>query len=643
MYQLKIDDKEIEVPEGTTVLNAAKMAGIEIPTLCNHPALEPYGGCRLCLVEIEGARTLQPSCTLPVSNNMVIRTDTEKVKDARKFVLSMLFSERNHFCPYCQVSGSDCELQNAAYGEGMTHWPIQPNWQPYPVDASHPYFVLEHNRCILCRRCVRACAELVGNFTLGMEERGAKTILVADLGVPLGSSSCISCGVCVQICPTGALIDRWSAYRGQEKDVDSTKTICVGCSIGCGIEVLHRDNNLIKINGDWDAEINGGVLCEVGRFVPMDEKRNRVVTPMIRKDGTLKAATWDEALNTIIDKFKPLINKKDDGVAAIASTRLPADVLYYFKQIFAEKFDADMVTSTEEGRFTSVLSELAEENGTFESKLADIHKADTVMTIGLDLTKDHQVAGFFIKRLIPKGVQLIPVSYEASGMDAFTSHSTIINRSKDLNFIQSIEEALAGNDFSGSAAKSGLTIEAVSELSELLKNAENLVIVYGTDFDAKLKKETTGALIRLAKKLNAKLISPKGKANSLVAEQLRLNKPFEVNGHQTAFVAIGDEEPSQSLIKKLEDIPYLVVQASYQSALTAKADVILPVTTWLEQSGYYVTCDGQVQLANKSLQPPIDVKSNKEVVLAIADRLKMIVNPVWDKAVKLESSVVEIE
>jgi len=192
MIKLTIDGKPIEVLEGTTVLNAARQAGIEIPTLCEHPHLSPYGGCRLCLVEVEGMRTLQPSCTLPAGNNMVIKTNTEKTKAARKFVLTLIFSERNHFCPYCQVSGGDCELQNAAYHEGMTHWALQPNWQPYPVDASNPYIILENNRCILCRRCVRACGELVGNFTLGFEERGARSILVADLGVPLGTSTCIS-------------------------------------------------------------------------------------------------------------------------------------------------------------------------------------------------------------------------------------------------------------------------------------------------------------------------------------------------------------------------------------------------------------------------------------------------------------------
>ena len=643
MYHLKIDDKEFDVPEGTTVLNAAKIAGVDIPTLCDHPALEPYGGCRLCLVEIEGARTLQPACTLPVSDKMVIRTQTDKVKDARKFVLSMIFSERNHFCPYCQVSGTDCELQNSAYSEGMTHWPIQPNWQAYPVDASHPYFVLEHNRCILCRRCVRACAELVGNFTLGMEERGSNTILVADLGVPLGSSSCISCGVCVQICPTGALIDRWSAYRGQETDVEMTKTICIGCSIGCGIEVLHRDNNLIKINGDWDAEINGGVLCDVGRFFPMDEKRNRVVTPMVRKDGALKAATWDEALSVVVDNLIPLIDQKSEGVAAIASTRLPADVLYYFKQVFEERFNSDMVTSTEEGRYTRVLSELAQVKGTYEAKLSEIHNSDAVMTIGVDLAKDHQVAGFFIKRLIPNNVQVIPVSYEAGGMDAFTSHSTVISRSKDLEFVQALDGMLDGQDVSTLAQKAGIPTDEIHKLAELLKCTSNPVIVYGSEFDPKKKKETVAAIIKLAEKIGAKLVSVKGNANSLVAEQLRLNKPFEVNGHKAAFVAIGDEEPSNNLFKKLENIPFLVVQASYQSALTAKADVVLPVTTWLEQSGSYITCDGKVQSAKKSLQAPVDVKSNKEVILALADKMKVIVNPVWDKAIKLETSVVEIE
>ncbi|HSJ90346.1 MAG TPA: 2Fe-2S iron-sulfur cluster-binding protein, partial [Anaerolineales bacterium] len=212
MVQITINGKEIEVPEGTTVLRAAEMAGIHIPRLCDHKELTPFGGCRLCLVEVQGIRVPMASCTLPVNKGMAVNTESEALKKSRKFVLSMLFSERNHFCPFCQVSGGDCELQNAAYQEEMTHWPLQPSWNNFAVDTSHPYFVLDNNRCILCRRCVRACAEMAGNFTLAVAERGAKSIIVADAAVPLGESTCIKCGSCVQVCPTGALIDKTSAY-----------------------------------------------------------------------------------------------------------------------------------------------------------------------------------------------------------------------------------------------------------------------------------------------------------------------------------------------------------------------------------------------------------------------------------------------
>src|SRR5512134_561366 len=152
MVQITINDRQIEVPEGTTVLRAAELAGIQIPRLCEHKELTPYGGCRLCIVEVQGVRVPMASCTLPVNNGMVVNTDTEALKKSRKFILSMLFSERNHFCPFCQVSGGDCELQNAAYAEEMTHWPIQPGWNNFVVDTSHPYFVLDNNRCIPCRR-----------------------------------------------------------------------------------------------------------------------------------------------------------------------------------------------------------------------------------------------------------------------------------------------------------------------------------------------------------------------------------------------------------------------------------------------------------------------------------------------------------
>jgi formate dehydrogenase major subunit len=632
MVNITIDGKTLEAQEGLSVLQAARQAGIEIPTLCDHPNLTPYGGCRLCLVEVEGARTLQPSCTLPINNNMVVRTDTPRVHEARKFVLSLIFSERNHFCPYCQVSGGDCELQNAAYAEGMTHWPLQPNWNAYPVDASHPFIILENNRCILCRRCVRACGELVGNYTLGIEERGARSILVADLGLPLGSSSCISCGSCVQVCPTGAIIDRWSAYHGKETQVDKTQTICVGCSVGCGIDVLTRDNNLIRIEGNWDAEINGGVICETGRFTPMDDHRERVLTPMVRKDGALKAATWDEALNVIASKVK------GSKVAAIASTRLPAEALHAFKQVFADGLKGDLVTSTEEGFETSAAASVAAANGKpFEAKLSALENAGAVLAFNLDLTKEHQVAGFFVKRVLGLGINLVVVDSAVNGLDTFANIALKPKKGSEKDVVAALTAAVTkSKGLADAAAKAGIPVEQLEEAAAFLA-AEKPAIVYG-----KADAETVKALIDLAAALKGIIISTKGAANSLAASQYGLDKPVTLSGHQAVFVALGDEEPAQHLLKQLSGAPFLAVQASYISQLTGKADVVLPVTNWLEQDGHYVSLDGTVQEAHKAINPGEGILSSAVALTNLAKAVGVKVNEDWKKALKQRVAVVEL-
>ena len=306
MIQLTINGQPVEVETGSTILDAVRKAGFNVPTLCYHPKLVSYGSCRLCLVEVEGARTLQPSCVVPAGNNMIVRTDTDKTKSARKFILSMIFSERNHFCMYCQDTDGDCDLQQAAYDEGMTHWPITPAYKPFMVDASHPDFILDNNRCILCRRCVRACTELVGNATLGFEERGSGSILIADNNVPLGESTCISCGNCVQFCPTGALIDRRSAYQGRETDLTHVNSVCMDCSLGCERVVKTRDNRLVRIDGNLDSGFNESLLCSDGRYKPIPENRKRVTTPMVRRNGQLEPISWDEALDRIATKLKEI-------------------------------------------------------------------------------------------------------------------------------------------------------------------------------------------------------------------------------------------------------------------------------------------------------------------------------------------------
>ena len=662
MVQLTINGKQIEAPEGTTVLTAAKRAGIEIPTLCAHKELTPFGGCRLCIVEVQGFRVPIASCTLPVSNGMVINTETESLKKSRKFILSMLFSERNHFCPFCQVSGGDCDLQNAAYTEGMTHWPMQPGWNKYPVDSTHPYFVLDNNRCILCRRCVRACGELVGNFTLTMAERGAATLVVADTNLPLGESSCIKCGTCVQVCPTGALIDRTSAYQGHESAMTEIKSVCAGCSVGCGIKLIVHDNRIVRIEGDWDGAVNHGLLCEHGRYDPMNEKRYRITSPMIRKDGKLTPVSWDEALGVVAEKLKPLAGKGSDGLAALVSTRLPVEALAMFKELFADGFKSGMVTSTEEGMTTAAVSAVALKTGAFEGKLDVLRNADMVLTIGANVAKSHMVAGFMVKRALPKGMRLVNIDPQASELDDLADLSLKPQTGSDLAVLKGLQaiivkEGLGRTPLSipdvdqviaAAVQTSGISLESLTRAAQMLAQAVSPVILFGKGLTAQRDENLVSALLELAKLTGAVdaerfgLLSVKGEANSLAAAQFNLDQQFSLNGQQAVYALIGDDFISKRLTERLSQAPYLVVQATYGSDLTEKADVVLPVALWSEQAGHYVSLDGRLQAAEKAVNAPAGVRENTAVLAEIAMRMNMPIKQDWQTMLHARPSCVTL-
>jgi len=632
MVKITIDGKTIEVERGTTILNVARELGIEIPTLCDHPELTPYGGCRLCLVEIEGFRTLQPSCTLPASNDMVVHTNTEKVRDARKFILSMIFSERNHFCPYCQVSGGDCDLQNAAYAEGMTHWPIMPNWKPYPVDGSHPFIVLEHNRCILCRQCIRACNELVGNFTLSFEERGADSNLVADLGIPLGESSCVGCGTCIQVCPTGSLIDRWSAYQGKETEVEKTNTICHGCSIGCGINILTRDNRLVRIEGDWDAKINGGVLCDVGRFHPMVEQRERLLTPMVRTNGQLKPTSWDDAISAAAEKIK----NSRGNLFGVASTRLSMEALNEFKSI-CDAYDAKSIASTEEFPAVSAPFKVAEAYGkAFESKMDEIKDADCYLLIGEDTTKDHQVVSFFAKRQIPFGAKLVQISEISTGLDNFSDESLLIEKDMQSKFIDALENLLRkkSDKVEEIAKLYKLNTLQIENVVHILSSAKKVVIIFGSRYDFNNSFEVLSSLVSLNEQLKGKLITTKGNINSTGASLIGISETVENVDSEIAILAIGDEKLSQNFSKKFKKGISSIIFSSYISPLTANSDIVFPVQNWLEENGSFINSDGHILKSKAALEAPEGVFSNEESLSKLAKVLNVDKHDRWKDYLK---------
>ena len=656
MVKITINEKQIEVPEGTTVLRAADMAGIHIPRLCDHKELTPYGGCRLCIVDVEGARVPMASCTLPVNNGMVVRTETEAIKKSREFILSMLFSERNHFCPFCQVSGGDCELQNSAYHEEMTHWPIQPGWSDFKVDTTHPYFILDNNRCILCRRCVRACGELVGNFTLSVAERGAASIIVADTDVPLGESTCIKCGTCVQVCPTGALIDRVSAYQGHDKNLEEIKSVCSGCSVGCSIKIMVRDNRIVRIEGDWEGTVNHGLLCEHGRYDPVTESRQRITTPQMRKNGKLEPVSWDEAMSAVANKLM----EEKSGIAAIASTRLSAETLTAFKELFAEKFQSKLVTSIEEGVPTEAVTRFAQKNEAFEGKLEVLRNADTVMCIGANIHRSHMVAGFLFKRNLSKGTRLITVDPESSELDYMANIALKTQPGSDLALIRGLQAIIvqenlgrsplslpdAGQLIEKAVSATGVSLEVLKQTAELVARSISPVILFGKGITAQRDEILIEELHRLAVLIGAVdserhgLISIKGESNSLTATLLGMDTAFNLNEQKVVYAAVGDDYVSKSLVERASKAQYLVVQACYESKLTEKADIILPVTIWAEQEGHYINLDGRVQSSHKAITAPETVRENIAVLNEIAMRTNMSIKSDWQKAILVRKASV---
>lgn len=661
MVEITINGKKVSAPKGTTVLRAAEMAGIQIPKLCDHKHLAPYGGCRLCIVEVKGMRVPIASCTLPVSDDMEIETETEALKQSRKFILSMLFSDRNHFCPFCQVSGGDCELQNAAYHEEMTHWPIQPGWNHFITDTSHPYFILDNNRCILCRRCVRACAEMAGNFTLSVAERGASSMIVADTNVPLGDSTCIKCGSCVQVCPTGALIDRTSAYQAKDEQLTEIKSVCVGCSVGCSVNIMVRDNRIVRIEGDWDGDVNHGVLCEHGRYDPVTETRTRLTTPLMRVNGTLQPVSWEEALSAVQEKLQPLAGNKH-GVAALASTRLPAEMLNAFKDLFQNKFDSELVTSIEEGVPTAAVSKYAEKHAGFEGKIDTLRNSDTVLCIGANVNRSHMVAGFLFKRNLSKGIHLINIDPGESSLDEIAHMALKPNNGADLVLIRGLQAVIAKDGLERKSLnitdadariqkavkETGIPLDKLTQAAQILAHAVSPVIIYGKGITAQRDETPIEELHQLAVQVGCVdeerngLLSLKGEANSLAAALLGLDESFELNGHKAVYVALGDDHVSRSLAERVSKAPYLVVQASYESGITEKADVVLPVSTWSEQEGHYINLDGRIKKAEKLLSPPEHVRDNLDVLTDLAKRMSLTLDTDWQNAVRARRASVTL-
>jgi len=419
---LSIDGRAVAVPAGTSVLRAAAEAGINIPKLCATEMLEPFGSCRLCLVEVDGMRGYPASCTTPVAPGMQVRTETPALAKLRRNTMELYISDHPLDCLTCPANGH-CELQDVAgvvglrevrYGyEGENHCSLA-------KDESNPYFTFDSSKCIVCSRCVRACDEVQGTFALTIEGRGFDSRVAASDGVPFMDSECVSCGACVQACPTATLTEKSIIELGQAEH--SVTTTCAYCGVGCSFKAEMKGETVVRMVPNVDGHANHGHSCVKGRFAfGYATHPDRITKPMIRRSihEAWTEVSWDEAIAHAASELKRIAGKYGkDAVGGITSSRCTNEETYLVQKLVRAALGTNNVDTCARVCHSptgyGLKQTLGESAGTqaFDS----VMQADVIFVIGANPTDGHPVFASRIKQRLREGAKLIVADPRSIGL-----------------------------------------------------------------------------------------------------------------------------------------------------------------------------------------------------------------------------------
>ncbi len=700
---ITINGRQLSFTRGETILDVAKRHNIFIPTLCHLPGTTATGACRVCVVEVEGARALMASCTVPAAHKMVVRTQTPKVLEARRTVLELLLAAGNHNCSIraespgtwtalqmraeqydgsaelCEVYGA-CKLQALSYRYQVRTGRLAGRPPAYPLENASPLILRDFSRCILCGRCVQACNEVQVNNAISHGFRGAKAKILAMGDASLDRSECVFCGECVQACPVGALVERRSRYRVRPWEATHVATTCGYCSVGCQLDLQVKDGRIMKVNGVEGADPNRGRLCVKGRFgFDYLNAAERLTRPLVRREGRLAEATWDEALDLVAARITEV--KAKDGPAAVAgvcSAALTSESLYAFQKLLRGAVGTNNLTAP----FASL---------PMTNSLAQLETAPVILLVGSDVTEENPVAGAFIKRAVLGGAKLVVVDARETrisqhailclraraGSEAVLIQGLIrllletgtraagMDRSKLAALHESVEEFPAERV----SAATGVAAEALERATQILGAGEPAMLVYGPKVAAWVPEfirlqELLGNLDRdhggvnglgdLATSAGAALLgahprylpgyapvedtgaretlarawgrAPAERPGLIFPEILAAAAGTSGGGRIRVLLSAGEnlavaQRAIEGAARAIESVDFLVHCDTLKSEMLDHADVVLPLAAWGEEDGTYVSCERRVSLARRAVAPPEGARPAVWVFTEIARRL----------------------
>jgi len=603
LVKFTIDGREIEAAPGTLVIEAAKRNGIEIPSFCYYEGLSLQAACRMCLVEVEKMPKMQVACTLPVGAGMVIRTDTEQVRKARKSTLEFLLVNHPLDCPVCD-KGGECELQDMVFRYGAGESRFTETKMHVDEQQWSPVVFYDGPRCILCFRCVRACEEGMGVAALGVVNRGAQSLIAPNHGDHL---ECDECGQCIDICPVGALTSGAYRYQTRPWEMEHVGTICTHCSDGCKTTLGVRGDEIMRGNNRDRSGVNGEFLCAKGRYAyDFYNHAERLQSPLVRVGGKLEPVSWSKALEVVARKFGE-IRSRSGQIGVIGSSHTTNEENYYLQKFARLGLNTNNVDHHRTGDVVTLIDALSGTTGQLATT-QDLYEKKAFLVIGADLALEHPFLSYQIRASFRHhAAHIYTITADKVREDEYATRAIRKPAGEQLDALEDLRAALAAEP------------ELVILFGDSVKgDAVRKLVEFGSSLGTAVKycalvdySNSRGAIdMGLVPELLPGY-QPSGAPGLSVAEMLAsqtLDALWVVGANPLKTGAMASKKT------------FVVVQDMFLTETAQRADVVLPAASAYEKNGTVTNVCGEVQRLTRAVSA-IGVKTDLEIIGLIAKEM----------------------